>query len=454
MLFTILIGIIGLDIVVLVHELGHLFAAKLMGISVETFSIGMGKKLFSFIYGETEYRISIFPIGGYCKMKGEKQFNKAVRDKASSIEYEKGSIFSASPIKRIITYLSGPLFNIIFSVIVLSLIWSVGFKIHTYSNKIILLSDYSEIFGDGDNPADISGLMTGDIIIRIDNKTIQNYSDLQEIIYGAPGKTLSLVVNRNSKDINISVTPLLNRDTGAGRIGVSPWVDAVVESVTPGSSAAIGGLQNGDLIKFINNKPVSNYLDIYTELISKPEYLNLQVYSDKELRNITLVPVYMEEGKTDLGIIFKSLTVNSEKMNILSAVKRGSTDTLNTFLMTAKSIYLLFSGIDVKKAVSGPIRISYYVGEIASNSFKEGIKEGLTTIFRFLSMISVALGFANLLPIPIFDGGLILFTSIELIRGKSLKPGIFYKYQSVGFFLILIIFFLTTYSDISFLFSQ
>ncbi|RLD32760.1 MAG: RIP metalloprotease RseP, partial [Bacteroidetes bacterium] len=221
MLFTILIGIIGLDIVVLVHELGHLFAAKLMGISVETFSIGMGKKLFSFVYGETEYRISIFPIGGYCKMKGEKQFNKAVRDKASSIEYEKGSIFSAAPIKRIITYLSGPLFNIIFSIIVLSLIWSVGFKIHTYSNKIILLSDYSEIFGDGENPADTSGLMTGDVIIRIGNKTIQNYSDLQEIIYGAPGKNLSLVVNRNSKDVNISVTPLLNRDTGAGRIGVS-----------------------------------------------------------------------------------------------------------------------------------------------------------------------------------------------------------------------------------------
>ena len=115
MLLTIFIGIIGLDIVVLVHELGHLFAAKYMGISVETFSIGMGKKIFSISYGETEYRISIFPLGGYCKMKGEEQFNKAIRDKTSSISFEKGSIFSATPIKRIITYLAGPLFNLIFS---------------------------------------------------------------------------------------------------------------------------------------------------------------------------------------------------------------------------------------------------------------------------------------------------------------------------------------------------
>ncbi|MDA3940775.1 MAG: site-2 protease family protein [Spirochaetia bacterium] len=454
MLLTILIGFLGLDIVVLVHELGHLFAAKLMGINVETFSIGMGKKLYSIYFGETEYCISIFPIGGYCKMKGEKQFNKAIREKASSIVYEKGSIFSATPIKRILTYFAGPLFNIIFSVIVLSIIWSAGFSFNTYSNKVILLSDYPEIFESHNNPADESGLMTGDKIISIDNITIQNYSNLQDIIYGSAGKELSIVVDRNSNERTLSITPVLNKETGAGRIGVSPWVDAEVKSVVPGSSADIGGLKTGDIIKAVNNIQVDNHLDIYMAMTARPEYLILSIQSESGNREISLVPIYMDEGKTDLGIIYKTLSIEQEKLNILSAIRKGSIETYNTFAMTVKSIYLLFAGVDVKKAVSGPIRISYYVGEVASNSFKEGIKTGFTTIFRFLSMISVALGFANLLPIPIFDGGLILFTSIELIRGKPLKPSIFYRYQSFGFFLILIIFFMTTYSDISFLFSK
>lgn len=455
MLLTIFIGIIGLDLVVLVHELGHLIAAKLLGISVEVFSIGMGKKLLSFNYGKTEYCLSIVPIGGYCKMKGEKQFSKAIREKASSITYEEGSIFSASPIKRIITYLAGPLFNIIFSMIVLSIIWTAGFTINTYSNKIILLSDYPEIFNTTSiNPADKSGMLTGDKIISIDNNSIDNYSKIQELIYGAAGKELSIIVSRNSQQIRLTITPELNKDTGAGRIGVSPWVNAVIESVMAGSTADIGGLKKDDVITYANGMKITNYLDIYRSLISKPEFLNLTVNSNTGNREVSLVPIYMEEGKADLGIQFKSLSIESENLSFLPAVKKGVLETLDNFIMTSKSIYLLFTGINVSKAVSGPIRISYYVGQVASNSFKEGIKTGLTTIFRFLSMISVALGFANLLPIPIFDGGLILFTSIELIRGKALKPSIFYRYQSIGFFIILILFFLITYSDISFLFSK
>ena len=454
MLLSIFIGILGLGIVVLVHELGHLIAAKLVGISVETFSIGMGKKLLSLHYGETDYCISILPLGGYCKMKGEKQFSQAIQEKSDSISYEKGSIFSVSPIKRIITYLAGPLSNIIFSIIVLSSIWLAGFTVNTYSNKIVLLSDYPEIYNEKINPADTAGLMTGDRIIRIDNNIIKTFSDMQRIFFSSPGKTLSVMVERNSKEISLSITPLLNEETGAGRIGVSPWIEAVVDSVATGSSAYIGGLKEGDIIKSANGIIVTNLLDIEKVLSSKPEYLKLSIDSNTGNQNLSLVPIYMDDGNTDLGIVFKSLSIDSENMNILSAIKKGTAETIDTLLMTIKGIRLLFSGIDVKEAVSGPIRISYFVGKIATNSFKENIKTGLTTIFRFLSIISIALGFFNLLPIPIFDGGLILFTSIELIRGKALRPSIFYRFQSIGFLIIIILILFTTYNDISYLFLK
>jgi regulator of sigma E protease len=454
MLLTIFIGILGLDIVVLVHELGHLIAAKLMGINVETFSIGMGKKLLSTNYKGTEYCLSFFPIGGYCKMKGEKQFNKAITEKSDSLAFEEGSIFSTAPIKRIATYLAGPVFNIIFSVLVLSMIWLSGFTIDTYSNKIVLLSDYSEIFSSTDNPADSSGLQSGDIIVKLGNSEINSYSDLQEIIYRSPNTNLAMKVERDSEIINLSITPVLDKDTGAGRIGISPWVNAIIEDVAQNSSAYIGGLKKGDEIIAANNIEVKNYLDLYMALIERPEFLDLDVVSQTGKRTVTLIPIYDDNNTADLGITFQSLQIKSENLNIINSIIKGTEETFKTLVMTAKSIYLLFTGINIKEAVSGPIRISYYVGEVASSSFSNGIKFGLTTIFRFLSIISVALGFANLLPIPIFDGGLILFTSIELIRGKALRPSIFYRYQSIGFFIIIILFFLTTYSDISYLFSK
>ncbi|MCK5201085.1 MAG: site-2 protease family protein, partial [Spirochaetales bacterium] len=316
------------------------------------------------------------------------------------------------------------------------------------------LSDYPEIFNEKINPADTAGLMTGDRIIRIDNNIIKTFSDMQRIFFSSPGKTLSVMVERNSKEISLSITPLLNEETGAGRIGVSPWIEAVVDSVATGSSAYIGGLKEGDIIKSANGIIVTNLLDIEKVLSSKPEYLKLSIDSNTGNQNLSLVPIYMDDGNTDLGIVFKSLSIDSENMNILSAIKKGTAETIDTLLMTIKGIRLLFSGIDVKEAVSGPIRISYFVGKIATNSFKENIKTGLTTIFRFLSIISIALGFFNLLPIPIFDGGLILFTSIELIRGKALRPSIFYRFQSIGFLIIIILILFTTYNDISYLFLK
>jgi len=454
MILTIFIGIIGLDIVVLVHELGHLVIAKLLGITVETFSIGMGKKLFSIHYKGTEYCLSFFPLGGYCKMKGEKQFNAAVKDKAKTIVFEKGSIFSANPLRRILTYLAGPVFNFIFSILMLSIIWYIGFSTQTYSNKIILLTDYPEIFSAAKHPADSAGLLTGDKIIKINNTVIKSYADIQEEIYKSANNNLNIIINRDSHEISLLLTPILNPDTGAGQIGVAPWIDAVIANVKKGSSADIGGLKNNDIIISANSITVSNYLDIHKALKSKPEYLKLKVKSPNGIRMVSLVPNYSNDGSTDLGISFKTTTIESDKINILTAINKGLTETINTVVMTGKSIYLLFNGVNLKKAVSGPIRISYYVGEVAANSFKDGFKTGFTTIFRFLSMISVALGFANLLPIPILDGGLILFTSIELIKGKSLSPGTFYRYQSIGFFIIIIIFFLTTYGDISYLFNK
>ncbi len=454
MITTIFLGILGLDIVVLVHELGHFFAAKASGVDVEAFSIGMGKKLFFFTYRGTEYRLSLFPIGGYCKMKGEEQFSRALKQKEKSIPFEKGSLFSVSPLKRIFTYLAGPLANFVFSIIVLSVIWLSGFSVHTYSNRIILVSDYPEVFHSADNPADKAGLKTGDIITAIGNTKINNYADIQDIIYRSPGELLTVTVKRNGEEKHLLITPALDKDTGAGKIGVSPFIEPVIESVKKDSGAFIAGLKTGDKITEVNGNKTDNYLDILRALSSRPKLLKMKVLSGGTIVERTVIPVYNDSGMADLGISFKSETVEKRASGVFDSVAKGALETIDNFTLTVKSLGMLFSGINLNKAVSGPIRITYFVGEVAAEGFRGGIKTGLTTLFRFLSVISIALCFANLLPIPIFDGGLILFTLITMAGRKTVNPLVFYRYQSIGMFILLVLFLLTTFSDISFLFSK
>jgi len=181
-LWTILLGLFGLGIIIIVHELGHLVAARISGIEVEAFAVGWGKSLKSFTYNNTEYRINIFPVGGYCKMKGEDEFRKAIENKWSVFLKEPGSLFSVSPFKRFITYAAGPFFNFVFAIILFSLVWAIGYESQTYPNKIILSSEYTSILGDGPRPADKAGLETGDIIISLDNHTIENFADIQNAL--------------------------------------------------------------------------------------------------------------------------------------------------------------------------------------------------------------------------------------------------------------------------------
>jgi len=454
MIFNILLGILGLGIVVFVHELGHFLAAKASGITVEAFSLGWGRVLFARTWKGTEYRISMLPIGGYCKMKGEELFKKAIDENQSSIPDEEGSLFSVSVWKRMLTYAAGPLFNFIFAVLVLSIIWFSGFKIQTYDNRIIMLSDYPRLFSQIDNPADAAGLRTGDRIVKVGSERIETYSDLQRVIARSPQKTLPISFIRNGTEIVSSISPELDLDTGAGRIGVAAWVDPVLDEVAEGRSAAAGGLRKGDKLVEANGVPVQHSLDLYIALADRPSTLNLTYERDGNRAETVIVPFYGEDGSIELGISFQTLTHNSPDLNIFQSIARGSSESIQTFVLTIKGVALLFSGVNVRKAVSGPVRITYLVGEVASQGFQRGIGSGLINLFRFLSLLSVALCFGNLLPIPALDGGFLVLSVVELIKGNSVSPKTFYRYQTIGFFIILVILFLTTFSDISYLFSN
>jgi len=438
-------GLIGLSLVVLVHEFGHFMLARMVGIEVEAFSVGFGPALLSHKGKRTEFRIAAFPLGGYCKLKGEEDFRKALDQNLAYIPKEEGSFYAASPLKRIVVASAGPLFNVLFAILVFILVAAIGTTIQTAPNRIILSSQTGSFLQPGlPNPADVAGLQTGDIIRAIDGKPIRDYSDLQEIIASNPKKTMTMEVERNGTILELVITPWLDPNTGAGVIGVYAWVDPVIESVQEKSPAALADLRPGDIIIAANDKPISNTVDLIQVFNDANGVIKLQVLRGAATIEVNLVAKSLEEA----GMTFVSIVRTDKATSVPDAFVRGVKETTSTIALTFKSIGLLFKGVNVFKAVSGPARITYLIGNAATEQVKASGLMGLVPVLGFLAFISISLAIMNLLPMPVLDGGLILVFIIEALRRRPLTAKALYRYQFVGAAFVIVLFLVATLSDI------
>jgi regulator of sigma E protease len=449
MLFLkIILGLFGLGIVVFVHELGHFLAARLVGIDVEAFSIGWGRPIVKKKIGAVEYRLGMFPLGGYCKMKGENEFQEAWENKNKEIGPDRGSFFAASPARRIVVSFAGPLFNLIFAILVLSLIWGLGFEIETLSNRIVLVS---EVNRGAHFPADEAGLQSGDRIIEINGRRTPYYHDVQENIAVNPEKLLPLTVDRDGEILHISVKPSLDKKTGAGKIGVYFWTDPVIDKVAEGAPAMAAGLRAGDRILRVNGEPVLHSVDFLGFLEDKPPLLLVDYERDGEERQARLVPLYSENGEANLGISYGTIRYRTPVLSFPAGLAKGVGEAWKTLVVSLRSLSLLFRGVDLTQAVSGPVRITYMVGDIATEGFGQSFADGIRSMMDFLALISIALCIMNLLPLPILDGGMIVLFLLELIKRKPLHPRFIAVFQTLGAILIFGLMIFAVFGDILYL---
>lgn len=360
---NIIVGLLVLCVIVCFHELGHFLAARMFGVKVESFSVGMGPVLLHKTFGGTDYRLSLFPIGGYCGMKGETDFARAIKEKLPSISGEPDSLYGIRPIQRAAIAFAGPLFNLLMAVAAYTLVAMTGYSYYTSSATIEIPEDASF-----QSPARAAGIRSGDTITSINGITIGDFSDIYSEISSRPDEDVVVEVSRGGETLSFTVRTILNKETGAGVIGVR-------------SSG---------------------------EIISKE------------------VPRYPP----------------------LKAVWQGVLQTGKTLSLTVKSIGVLFKGVDVTNAVSGPARISSMLGESAREGFSRDFKTGAVVLCQFLALISVSLFIMNLLPIPVLDGGMILFALIESVTKKQIPPKIQYGIQVAGVLVIAALFMLGLSGDI------
>ena len=214
----IVIGLICLCFLIFFHELGHFLVAKLFKIKVESFSIGMGPILFHKTIKGTDYRISLFPFGGYCGIKGEKDFQEALKNNYSKIKGEKDSMYGCHPFKRAAIGFAGPFFNFLFAFFAFTVILLTGYTTYSYSNKIIIASELDSSI---QSQAGKAGLKTGDEIIKINNKKIEDFSDIIFEISKRPDEDIEISVLRDKEIIEFSVHSVLDKTSGTGKIGIS-----------------------------------------------------------------------------------------------------------------------------------------------------------------------------------------------------------------------------------------
>jgi regulator of sigma E protease len=444
-MMNVVIGLAGLGLVVFLHELGHLMAAKSVGITVEAFSVGWGKKIWGTSRGGTEYRLSLLPIGGYCKMKGEHALLKAWQTKSSRIDVEPGDFYAATPLQRIFVLLAGPLVNFLFAVIVMAAIAIVGFSVQTFPNRIVLAADY----GVQGTAAEEADLRTGDYILAIDGETVRSFRDIQNHIGQAARDELSIQLRRDGEIIETRLVPELDTATGAGRIGVYPWVDPVIEEVVPDSPAHLAGIRPGDTIVEVEGTPVFHSIDVETLVSRSGATVRLTVNREGENIVTTVVPDFDDEA-APLGIRYATILVDSPRYGLFSGMVQGFVEAIETLRLTLRGIGLLFQGVDLNQALMGPVRITYMVGEVATVGMAGGIGRAFLSFFNFLSLISVTLFFMNLLPIPVLDGGQIVLSLVEMAARKPLHPRIVYHYQLIGNVIILALMFFALFNDILF----
>jgi regulator of sigma E protease len=412
-----------LGFMILIHEFGHYAVAKLLGVRVEVFSIGFGKRLLGFRKGDTDYRISAIPLGGYVKMSGENPMDERTGDPAEFMSHSRWH--------RFLIAIAGPTMNILLAIFLLTAVYMVHYEYPVFLDKPAVIEGVKR-----DSAADKAGLQPGDRIVKVDNIDNPTWEQLQPRVWLSPNQPLTVSIQRGNQVFQKTIVPQAVTTSEVGSAGWYPEEPVVVGRVEADTPAAKGGIKENDRIVAMNGTPLPSIESMIERLQqSKDHPVDLTVIRGNQTLTFNLQPVLAKtedpkEQRYRLGFLNKSET----KVTTLPF-----TQALSLSLEQNKKYSLLILELAKKivqrkvslRAVSGPIGIAQDAGYAAQ-------QKGWTPLMELTAGISLNLGIFNLLPIPILDGGVILFLFIEGLMRRDVSLRIKERvYQAAFVFLVL-----------------
>ncbi len=422
-----------LGVMIVIHELGHYWAARAVGIRVETFSIGFGPRLFGWRRGNTDFRVSAIPFGGYVRMTGEQPAD----DKAADPD----SFQAKSRWQRAFVVVAGPLMNILLAIVIMTGLYMKEFPMQdSVRNPVI-----GQVFPK--SPAADAGLKEGDRVIQIggiSNPTWQDIASQEALNASHP---VPVTVERDGKPLRFTVVPVRTKD-GIGAAGWLVEADVVISQVDPQLGAAKVGLKPGDLLISADGQEIRSMSKLQTVIQQAQDHpVTLTVSRDGKLVHLSVTP--QKNAGTDnqwrigvtLGVKYKLVPLPFNQAFVESLRWNESNATL--IFQALKSI--VQQKISAR-TLEGPISIARLSGEAAS--------QGPVVFFNLMAVVSLNLAIFNLLPIPIFDGGTLLLLFIEMLMRRDMSVQVKEAVFKVGFVFLMMLVVFVLYNDISKIFSN
>ena len=434
-LLQIIIGLLILGILVLVHELGHFWAAKTLKIRVLAFSIGFGKPLWKKTIGETEYRLCSIPFGGYVNMAGEHP------ETENDTPLQPGD-FNAKPTwQRAIVAIAGPAANLVFAMTLLWIVFMVGVQSPVYLKRPVIgaVADSSA--------AHQAGLKAGDSIITINNHRMSTWEDVQTAISAARNSATIQFQRGSSIDSTILEIPPITgrgipRQPTAGLLAPLP---AIIGALTPGSPAEKAGMQKGDTVTAISETPIHSWFQlsgIISHFDSLRGPLRFSIRRSGSFLSISIVPQFNKQaGRYLIGAGGAAPQTTVTRYSLTGSLRRMLQKTAEYTFMIYDVVVKLVSRQVSPQQLAGPIGIVQMSGVMAMG--------GPAAILDFMALLGITLAVLNLLPLVITDGGLLLFLLIETIRRKplALRHQLVINRVAIAFFIALFVY--VTINDIA-----
>jgi regulator of sigma E protease len=441
--------LVAIGILVAVHEFGHYWVAKKLGFKVLRFSIGFGKPLLMRVGKDpdrTEYCVAAIPLGGYVKLLDEREGEVSPEELPRS--------FTRRPVMhRVAVLLAGPAMNLLFASLLYAILAMVG------SESVKPIIGQVRL----DSPAAVAGLQRGDQIVRVGDRAVEDTEELQIALIRqfSDDGVIRLRVRRDGGERSLTLRVQEDRRamTEPGKLlpglgfDLATWnADTVIDAVPKDSAGARAGLRVGDRVLAVDGQPVANTTEFIAMVNAAPgRDISIEVVrAGERLRIVAPVPPVVEQGRT-IGRLGITLTegprawppglVETHRSGPIDALAGGVAKTWEMSSLTVQMLWRILTGQVSAKNISGPISIAEFAGISAYL--------GLTAFLAFLAIISVSLGVLNLMPVPLLDGGQIVYQLVEAVKGTPLSERAQLFGQQVGIALLVVLMSLAFYNDIS-----
>ena len=415
--------VFALGVIIFVHEAGHLVMAKIFGMRVLAFSLGFGKRIWGFQRGETEYKVSLIPLGGYVRLGGEDP---------EEVSDDPHDFMNTPRWQRILVYLAGPAMNVVLAIVLIALVLMVGIQVPS-------LREIPAVIGaiEPDSPAALAGLQGGEEILTVDGEEVTKWDDVYFAFITSPERPLVLSVVRGDQNLELTLTPERIPKYEVGRTGAFPTFLPRIAQVVPNSPAAAAGFEPGDEIVGADGRELSQWQEFVNHIEERPE----QVVTVTILRGGRQIDLQVtpadESGKGKIGVMHGYFQRLPPHLALVESIRFNWDMSRQTLTVLSK---IVTRQMAAKSALSGPIEIAALSGAAARSGFKN--------LIQLMGLISISIAILNLLPIPVLDGGQITILLFESLRRRDLTLPVKERINQVGLLMIVLLMVVVLYFDI------